>query len=180
MKSIRHTFESRLNIVSQALNGRPLMHLEKIYNTSSREIRMWIRKYELHGESSLHPANGNNISLEEKERIVQDVLVNEKGLSLAKAAINHNVSYSALWRWVKIVKQNGLEGLKLPSSPKARPKNLPVMARPKKKKPTTELEKLQFEVYKLRAENELLKKVKALVEEREARERMTGLKSSKN
>ena len=53
------------------------------------------------------------------------------------------------------------------------------MVRPKKKEPTTELEKLQLEVYKLRAENEQLKKVKALVQAREARERMIRLKSPK-
>lgn len=180
MKSLRHTFEFRLNIVSHVLNGRPLLHLEKIYQVSSRDIRMWVRKYKLHGEAGLYSSHGNRVSLADKERIVQECLDNKKGLSLAQAAIEHNVSYSALWGWVKVVKQYGLEGLKLSPSPKPRAKSTPIMARPKKKQPTTELEKLQYEVLKLRAENELLKKVKALVEEREARQRMTGLKSSKN
>jgi transposase len=47
------------------------------------------------------------------------------------------------------------------------------MGRPKKHIPETALEELQ-------AENALLKKVKALVKEREARERMSGQQPSKN
>ena len=44
----------------------------------------------------------------------------------------------------------------------------------------TELERLREEVEDLRTENALLKKVKALVEEREARWREIGQKPSKN
>ena len=40
------------------------------------------------------------------------------------------------------------------------------MGRPKRKQPETELEKLQEELRYLRAENALLKKLKALEEER--------------
>jgi hypothetical protein len=54
------------------------------------------------------------------------------------------------------------------------------MARPKKKAPETELERLQEEVLWLRAENALLKKVRALVEEERNRARHAGQKPSKN
>ena len=54
------------------------------------------------------------------------------------------------------------------------------MGRSKKHEPETELEKLQAENIRLRAEIALLKKVTALVKEREARERMSGQKPSKN
>lgn len=48
------------------------------------------------------------------------------------------------------------------------------MARSKKKEYQTELEKLQAENLRQRAENALLKKVKALVEEQETRARLNG------
>lgn len=54
------------------------------------------------------------------------------------------------------------------------------MGRPKKKEPQTELEKLQAENLRLRAENALLKKVKVLVEEKQARARLNGQKPSTN
>jgi len=54
------------------------------------------------------------------------------------------------------------------------------MGRSKKKEPVSELDKLQAENARLKAELALLKKVRALVEEREARERMSGWKPSKD
>lgn len=56
------------------------------------------------------------------------------------------------------------------------------MGRPKKKTldEMTELESLRYENEYLKAENALLKKVKALVEEREYRLRAIGRKPSKN
>ena len=55
---------------------------------------------------------------------------------------------------------------------------LETMARLKKKEEMTELEKLQYENLRLRAEIDLLKKVKALVEERERRQKEIGRKPS--
>ena len=56
------------------------------------------------------------------------------------------------------------------------------MGRPKQKtvEQMTELERLQKEVQELRTENALLKKVRALVEERNARLYEIGHKPSKN
>ncbi len=54
------------------------------------------------------------------------------------------------------------------------------MGRPKKQPPQTELEQLRERVAYLEAENALLKKVKALVEEEDARLRKLGQKPSKN
>ena len=54
------------------------------------------------------------------------------------------------------------------------------MAKTKESKPLTELERLRKEVQELRTENALLKKVRALVEERNARLRAIGQEPSKN
>jgi cell division protein FtsB len=54
------------------------------------------------------------------------------------------------------------------------------MGRLRKKEPQTELEKLQARVHWLEAENALLKKAKALMEEEESRQRGFGRRSSRH
>ena len=90
------------------------------------------------------------------------------------------MSNTQLYQWRKLAKTQGYDALAI-TRPRGRPpKN--DMGRPRKKKPEemTELELLQLRVKELEAENALLKKVKALVEEREARLREIGRKPSKN
>ena len=110
-----------------------------------------------------------------KEQITKKVI--EELIPLPLVALEHGVSRSALQSWVRSVKREGYISL-YQENKRGRP---PIkMRQSRKKEPQTALEKLQAENERLRAENALLKKVKALVEEREARERMTGLKPSKN
>ena len=79
--------------------------------------------------------------------------------------------------WLKTAREQGVDAL-LTTKKRGRP---PGMGRPKKvQKPETELERLRREVQELKTENALLKKVKALVEEREARLRAIGRGQSEN
>ena len=90
------------------------------------------------------------------------------------------MSHDRIRVWRNIAKTQGYDALAI-TGPRGRPpKN--DMGRPRKKKPDemTELELLQLRVKELEAENALLKKVKALVEAREARLKEIGRKPSKN
>lgn len=94
--------------------------------------------------------------------------------------MKYDVSSSQISEWKRIARVHGYDALSI-IRPKGRPpKN--DMGRPRKKEPDemTELELLQLRVKGLEAENALLKKVKALVEAREARLREIGRKPSKN
>ena len=94
--------------------------------------------------------------------------------------MKYDVCSSRISAWKRIARVHGYEALAI-IRPRGRPpKN--DMGRPRKKKPEemTELERLRYENECLRAENTLLKKVKALVEEREARLKEIGRKPSKN
>ena len=113
-----------------------------------------------------------------KLQVIRDI--EENHLTLVEASLKYNVSNTQLYQWRKIAKTQGYDALAI-TRPRGRPpKN--DMGRPRKKKPEemTELELLQLRVKELEAENALLKKVKALVEEREARLREIGRKPSKN
>lgn len=102
-----------------------------------------------------------------------------KCLTLPKAAAKYDVSVNTIIRWRRVVEKRGYEALYggLSETYSAR-----LMGRPKKKKleEMTELERALYENERLRAENALLKKVKALIQEREAQLRNIGRKPSKN
>jgi transposase-like protein len=110
---------------------------------------------------------------ERKEEIL--LAIKEKDLSLCEAAKRYNIPFSTLDCWRRAYEKSGLLGLCRKSSGNAM----------KKKRQRTEAELDELEMLRkrneyLEAENALLKKVKALVEEREARLRAIGRKPSKN
>ena len=113
-----------------------------------------------------------------KLQVVRDI--EENHITLVDASLKYNASASQIKIWLKLARTQGYDALSI-TKPRGRPpKN--DMGRPRKKKPEemTELERLRYENECLRAENALLKKVKALVEARETRLREIGRKPSKN
>ena len=111
-------------------------------------------------------------------QIVSEHLI--ESVSLTELSAKYLVARSAIMRWCKVAREQGYEHLTVFKTRGRPPKD--DMGRPRKKKPEemTELELLQLRVKELEAENALLKKVKALVEAREARLKEIGRKPSKN
>ena len=105
------------------------------------------------------------------KRMAVDAVLKQR-LSYGETTIRYGISFSCLQSWLRKFRHGGEEEL-FATKPKGRQ---PQMGRPKKvrKEPQTELEKALRENELLRAENALLKKVKALVEERIAREQGNG------
>ncbi len=112
-----------------------------------------------------------------RAQVVRDV--ESKRLSLQEASEKYGVSSCSIRSWVKIARSQGYAELYFHQR---RIGLLRDMGRPKKKtlEQMTELERLKYENEILRIENALLKKVKALVEEREARLYAIGHKPSKD
>lgn len=169
----KHTFEEKLDIVSQVVKGTPILWISRERRIDQDMILEWVRKYNLHGESGLRKQANIKSTSDFKEEVVR--LIIEKGVPLRQVVLERKVSRSALESWVRLVRVEGYAVLY-----KQKPRGRPPKVMGRSKKPETELEKLQAENARLRAENALLKKVKALVQEREARERMSGQKPSKN
>ena len=138
---------------------------------------LWTR-YQSEGPSGLVKKHNVRADYAFKLQVVRDI--EENHLTLVEASLKYNVSSSQIRVWQKIARTQGYDALAI-TGPRGRPpKN--DMGRPRKKKPEemTELERLRYENECLRAENALLKKVKALVEAREARLKEIGRKPSKN
>lgn len=149
----------------------------KLLGISSTKIYYWCAIYTYHGAAGLLKKGQNQVSLDKKQKIIREHF--EKGVPLHQLAGRELVGLSSITRWVKSVREQGYDSL-LNIQRRGRPPKKIDMARPKKKAPETELEILRYENERLRAENLLLKKVKALVEEREAQIRRIGRKPSKN
>ena len=171
----KHSFETKLNFLSKIKNGVSLSELRRVDKIDDKMLLEWVRKYDLYGEQGLKKQSNARVTGQIKEALVKKVV--EELIPLSLVAIEHGVSRSALKSWVRLVRQHGYIILYQQNKRGRPPAN---MRKSKKTEPQSELEKLQAENERLRAENTLLKKVKALVEEREARERMIGRKPSKN
>ena len=140
----------------------------------SRLEKLWIL-YQKEGAKVLHRQKYTRCDATFRHKVVLDIENN--GVSLVQASIKYGVSANRLSMWLKTAREQGVDALSI-TKMRGRP---PGMGRQKKvQKPETELERLRREVQELKTENALLKKVKALVEEREARLRAIGRGQSEN
>ena len=177
-KRKRHGYAERLKYMHMLENGFSIRYIGNHFGIDRLLLGQLWSKYQLEGPSGLLKKQNIKADHALKVQVLRDIEKNH--LTLVEASLKYNVSDSQIIVWKKIAKTHGYESLAI-TRPRGRPpKN--DMGRPRKKKPEemTELELLQLRVKELEAENALLKKVKALVEEREARLREIGRKPSKN
>ncbi len=170
---MKHEFEEKLEVVRKILSGRSQRSVCQEHHLDAHAVYIWLLRFKAYGKAGLRqPTGQHSLTAEEKERIVLEHT--EKGVSLSRLSLQYNLNRETIKSWLRTVRRGGsLYDVKQRGDPKKDP-----MARPKKKEPQTELEKLRAENLRLRAENALLKKVRALVEEQEARARLNGQKPS--
>ena len=132
--------------------------------------------YQLHGKAGLLKKKKNiKADYALKKKIVLDI--EENHVTLYAASLKYGASSQRISVWLRQYRTGGLAALNS-TKRQGRP---PGMGKQKKNsKPLTELERLRKEVQELKTENALLKKVRALVEERNARLREIGQGPSKN
>ena len=140
--------------------GYPLRRLSRESGIRRNQLHDLRKRYLAFGEEGLKRKKRHYATEAEKASVRIEML--EKTLPLNEICIKHNISESAVYSWRKT------EG-----------KEQQPMAK-KKKESLTELEELRARNEYLEAENALLKKVKALVEARDARLKGTGQKPSAN
>ena len=135
-----------------------LIRGEKLYTVSSRygihhyKLQLLRKRYEERGLTGL---------------------LEQNHISLLKASLKYDIAHTELYKLLKAYRSKGEEGI-------ATKRDMARKKRQTSKEYLDELEELRRRNEYLEAENALLKKVKALVEERESRLRAIGRKSSKN
>ncbi len=161
----KYSPEFKLEVVEQHLKKHiGADRVAKEYHVSSTQVREWIDAYLEHGEAGLC-ASSQSYSGDFKVSVVE--YMHSTGYSPRKTAAHFNIhSRKTVLNWERIYKEQGKEALYMDRRKKA-----------KQPKDTNSEEKsyeeLKAEVEELRMENEYLKKLRALVQEREESEKKT-------
>ena len=156
-------------------DGLSFKAIERKYGIDSKHLKVLWHRYREYGMEGLEMTFYFHYTSEIRKRIVLDIEKNH--LTLHAASIKYGPHPDTIKVWLRIYRSEDLSGLERIKERGS----TPCMGRPKKNsKPLTELERLRKEVQELKTENALLKKVRALVEERNARLRGIGHGPSKD
>ncbi|WP_182103812.1 helix-turn-helix domain-containing protein [Niallia taxi] len=161
----KFSIEEKISAVLEYIDG------DDGVNTIARKIGVnyalfqdWIKQYKLHGEKAFEKRY-TNYSVDFKLDVSK--FMNETGTSNKETAAIFNIpSPPTILKWRKAFEEGGIDALK----PKKKGRPFMSEKSQKKTKKTPDkgsVEELQEEIYRLKMENAYLKKLNALVQERE-------------
>ena len=94
------SYEDKIEIYNERKNGRTFSYLSTKYNIRIDNIKYLVRLIDKHGYDILRTNKNRTFSLEEKERIINRVLVNNE--SACSVAVDEGLlSYGMLFNWIK-------------------------------------------------------------------------------
>ncbi len=166
MGRTKYSFELKLEIVQKYLGEHiPVTKLVKMYQIDAGTIQQWIGSYVEHGEEGLTHTR-QSYTGDFKVSVVE--YMHDTGASARKTAAHFNVNaYGTVLDWEQIYEENGPAALYEEHRGKGAMMEAKRPRKPKQKKETDSDEDLLAEVKRLRMENEYLKKLNALVQEKE-------------
>lgn len=154
--------ELRVQVMLEIDVGDSISGAARKYGVARQTVQTWYKHYLAGGVEQL-VAKRQKYSQEFKLHAIEHRKVN--GLSYAQAAADLGIpKEGTLYAWEKRYEEQGLDGLQ--DTRKGRPRKMPKKdAKPGK--PLTREQELEAEIAQLRMENAYLKRLKALVQERE-------------
>ena len=174
-KRKKHDYADRLKYMRLLESGRSFNSIYKEFGINRDQLCVLWAKYQKYGTIGLQKEKSIKADYALKKKIVLDI--EENHLTLHAASLKYGASSQRISVWLKMYREHGWTAFEIVKK-RGRP---PGMGRPRKNsKPLTELEMLRKENMELKTENALLKKVRALVEERNARLREIGQGPLKN
>ena len=159
---MRFTKEFKLECVQKYKDGEPINNPGGCkHKTFADTVRRWVRIYDSVGEVGLEHRFKMK-TWQDKMDMIQRVI---DGESFNEVACSNGIQENLLSKWYKIYQKFGIDGLKLDR--RGRPPK--TMKKPKTSNEPKTKEELEKELEYLRAENEYLKKLNALVQKRKGR-----------
>lgn len=163
----KYSNEFKLEVVKYYLEGHHSRAgtARKFGMPSSTPLKEWIKKYQEHGPEGLIKQQKSSYSGEFKQNVVE--YMHDNHLSATQTAIHFRLQTPIVLKWERIYYEKGPQGLY--KERRGRSRNME--SKPKKKKLDKQVEEdLIAENQRLKMENEYLKKLNALVQERIKRE----------
>lgn len=166
----KYSTELKLEIVERYLKGNiGIKKLAEEYHVSSGDIRKWRDAYEEHGMDGLNTKHGTYTG-DFKVYVVE--YMHNTGASIRKTAAHFNIpSFGTVSQWERIYYERGKDALYQEQRGRT-----PKMGTKRPREPKADIkanEDLLAEVQRLRMENEYLKKLNALIQERERSKKPT-------
>lgn len=163
----KYSNELKLKVIKYCIDEHHAYRdAEKQFRINHEQIRKWIKKYQEHGVSGLLKNPKSSYSGEFKQTVVE--YMHENHLSFSETAIHFNLAGSdRVAKWERIYYEEGPQ--RLFEERRGINKNMSLNSKKKKLSKKAE-EDLVVENERLRMENEYLKKLNALVQERIKRE----------
>ena len=165
-KRKKYGIELKLKLVKEILSGRSTANSLSNQRKIPRILLCkWVDHYQISGEKGLLPQEYQTYTREFKLEVIKTYY--RKKLTLRDCCLRFGIpSQGTLILWLRRYEELGLDSLR---EKRGRPKSMKEKKPSKKKsKPLTRLEELEKENLYLRAENELLKKLEALTQKKDA------------
>lgn len=165
-RKVKYVYAFKLECVELVLKKHySILHVSKLKGPNESNIRKWVSFYKAYGHVGLLPRVNKSYSVEFKLEVLKTI--EKKSLSLSATSIKYNIpDVAIILKWKKDFANFGVQGLQ--PKQKGRPTSMSDYKRKKNKsdKPLTKEEELLKENERLRCENELLKKLQALIQAR--------------
>ena len=162
----KYSNEFKLKVIEYCINEHHgYRDAEKHFGVNHEHLRRWIKRYESYGIEGL-VTKRKRYDGKFKQNVVE--YMHQNHLSCSETALRFQIPQDYLiGKWERIYYEEGPQAL----YEERRGRNKHMSSKPRKKKLSKETEKdLIEEVQQLRMENEYLKKLNALVQERIKRE----------
>jgi transposase len=166
-RKVKYDYGFKLECVKLVLeNHYSCDYVSNQKGLNESNIRKWVGFYKQYGSIGLLPRKNQSYSVNFKLKVIKSI--DKDLLSLRDASIKFNIPDTGIIvKWKKDFATFGLQGLELKT--RGRPTSMNTNKRKKRKsdKPLTREEELLLEIEALRCENELLKKLQALIQAEE-------------
>lgn len=172
MKYKKRSLKERLVICQLLSDGASVPMLEKSTGISHALMKQWYMKYQMHGKSGLFHRY-RHYTDEEKASLVQEF--KNKSVPLLHFCIERQISHTQFRKWCRAYTEAECYSNRVPQTLRIPQDMKPPI--PEEYRHLSQEELLEELAY-LRAENALLKKVKALMEEKRARQQRSGRRPS--